>query len=267
MDFLKKHYEKLILGFVLLSVAGVALYLVLTVGQVRSDLDKALEQFAGAKPKELQPANLSTNESSLTKVTHPRAVLLGALDHYTFNPVPWARGANGRLERTKPRPDIGAAGLSYVRAQELLLEIGFAQVAGTPEAPRYQFMIRKDYEKKVSDRRSSVESVAVGGGNKDQLFKLLQVKGPKEDPSEFSCELVSTRESFVLSKLKTLKKIRGYSADIRYEAERKDFSQKRVGDSINLSGVLHKIVAIEKDELVVSAPNYVRSTVLKSAAQ
>ncbi len=267
MDFLKKHYEKLILGFVLLSVAGVALYLVLTVGQVRGDLDKALEQFAGAKPKELQPANLSTNESALIKVTHPRAVLLGALDHFTFNPVPWARGANGRWDRTKPRPDTGAAGLSYARTQELLLEIAFAQVAGTPEAPRYQFMIRKDFEKKSADRRSSVESVAVGGGNKDQLFKLLEIRGPKEDPSEFSCEIVATREPFVLSKVKTFKKVRGYSADLHYEAERKDFSQKRVGDSINLSGVSYKIVAIEKDELVVSAPNSVRSTVLKSATQ
>ena len=42
-----------------------------------------------------------------------------------------------------------------------------------------------------------------------------------------------------------------------------DFPQKRVGDSITLSGAVHKIVAIEKDELVVSAPNSVRTTVAR----
>ena len=268
MDFLKKHYEKLVLGVVLLAVAGVAISLVLSVSQVREDLDKALQQLAGAKQKPLPPVNQATNEAALAGVAKHSPVVLGAPDHYTFNPVTWARASNGRLEPTRGRADMGAAGLTYVNSHDLYLEINFSAVAGTlPEAPRYQFSIRREYEKNPKLRQSIVESVAVGSESKDQIFKLLEVRGPKEEPTDFICELVSSREQFVISKTKNFRKTQGYSADLRYDAEKRDFTQKRVGDSFTLSGAVYKIVAIEKDELVVSAPNSVRTTVLKPSAQ
>lgn len=267
MDFLKKHYEKLTLGLVLLAVAGVAISLVLSVTQIKQDLATALEQAKGTKQKALQSINLSTNENELAAVVTHKPVVLGAEDHYTFNPVTWARAANGRIEPTRGRADMGAAGLSYTESHDLYLEVAFSAVAGTPEAPRYQFSIRRDYEKTPKLRTPIVESVPVGAESKDQIFKLLEVRGPKESPTDFVCELVSTREQFVISKTKSFRKTQGYSADLRYEASRQSFNQKRVGDSLNLSGAVYKIVAIEKDELVVSAPNSVRTTVLKASAQ
>ncbi|MFM7804359.1 MAG: hypothetical protein ACKPGK_07680 [Verrucomicrobiota bacterium] len=263
MEFIKKHYEKLVLGVVLLAVAGLAVYLVFAVSQVRSDLESALQQFAGAKQKPLVPENLETNLASLQRVTAKAPVVLAGPDHYTFNPITWARAAGGRLEPTRARPDTGVAGLTYVASHDLVLEIAFEQVAGTPESPRYQFSVRRDYEKTVNARRAMVESVAVGSENKDQLFRLVEVQGPKEAPTNFVCELISTRETFNLSKGKNFRRTQGYSADLRYEADRRDFPQKRVGDAITLSGAVHKIVAIEKDELVVSAPNSVRTTVAR----
>lgn len=263
MEFIKKHYEKLVLGVVLLSVAGLAIFLVFAVSQIRSDLESALQQFAGAKQKPLVSENLETNLTALKRVTGRVPVVLAAPDHYTFNPITWARASGGRLEPTRPRPDTGAAGLTYTAAHDLVLEIAFEQVAGTPEALRYQFSVRRDYEKTANARRAMVESVAVGSENKDQLFRLLDVQGPKEAPTNFVCELIATRETFNLSKGRNFRRTQGYSADLRYEADRRDFPQKRVGDSITLSGAVYKIVAIEKDELVVSAPNSVRTTVAR----
>ncbi|MEY4691073.1 MAG: hypothetical protein RIT19_1398 [Verrucomicrobiota bacterium] len=263
MEFIKKHYEKLVLGVVLLAVAGLAVFLVFAVSQIRTDLETALQQFAGAKQKPLVPENLETNQASLKRVTGRAPTVLAAADHYTFNPITWARAAGGRLEPTRPRPDTGAAGLSYVAYHDLVLEIAFEQVAGTPDSPRYQFSVRRDYEKTVNARRAMVESVAVGSDNKDQLFRLVEVQGPKDAPTNFICELISTRETFNLSKGKSFRRTQGYSADLRYEADRRDYPQKRVGDSITLSGAVYKIVAIEKDELVVSAPNSVRTTVAR----
>jgi len=153
--------------------------------------------------------------------------------------------------------------LVYVAPHDLVLEIAFEQVAGTPESPRYQFSVRRDYEKAVNGRRAMVESVAVGSENKDQLFRLLEVQGPKESPTNFVCEFMATREAFNLTKGKNFRRTQSYSADLRYEADRRDFPQKRVGESISLSGAVYKIVAIEKDELVVSAPNSVRTTVAR----
>ncbi|NBP23194.1 MAG: hypothetical protein EBU81_01275 [Proteobacteria bacterium] len=265
MEFIKKQYEKLVLGFVLLAVAGLAISLVFSVSQVRSDLENALQQLAGAKQKPLVPENLETNltQTYLKKVTQRPQIVLAGQDHYTFNPITWTRASSGRLEPSKPRPNTGASGLSYVAAHDLVLEIAFEQVAGTPEAPRYQFSVRRDYEKTANARRAIVESVAVGSENKDQLFRVVEAQGPKESPTNFICELIATRETFQLAKGKSFRRTQGYSADLRYEADRRDFPQKRVGESITLSGAVYKIVAIEKDELVVSAPNSVRTTVAR----
>lgn len=265
MEFIKKQYEKLVLGVVLLAVAGLAIFLVLSVSQVRTDLENALQALAGAKQKPMVPENLETNltQTAFKRVTSRTPTVLAAQDHYTFNPITWVRGASGRLEPSKPRANTGASGLAYVGAHDLVLEIAFEQVAGTPDAPRYQFSVRRDYEKTVNGRRAMVESVAVGSDNKDQLFRLVEIQGPKEAPTNFICELVSTRETFQLTKGKSFRRTQGYAADLRYEADRRDFPQKRVGESITLSGAVYKIVAIEKEELVVSAPNSVRTTVAR----
>ena len=96
-------------------------------------------------------------------------------------------------------------------------------------------------------------------GTKNDVMFLRDIKGPKEDPVELICELLETGERFVLSKEKDFRKPLGYAADLRHE--NKDFPAKRVDDSVTLAGVAYKIVAIGKDELVVSAPNQVRSTI------
>jgi hypothetical protein len=267
MDFVKKHYEKLVLGLTLLLVAGIALALMFSVSQVKEDLRNTLQQLGGVKQKTLAAVDLSTNEVSLAKVARPASLVLSGPDHHTFNPIPWARAASGRLEPTSPRPGTGPAGIAFVNAHDLFLEIGFDQVAGTPEAPRYQFTIRRDYEKTAASRRPLAESLTPGSGSKDQLFRLLEVKGPKEDPAELLCELIATREPFVVTRQKSFRRTQGYSADLRYEAERKEMPQRRVGDSLLLSGTTYKIVAIEKDELVISAPNSERTTVPKASAQ
>ena len=78
-------------------------------------------------------------------------------------------------------------------------------------------------------------------------------------------QLIETRERFILTKEKDFRKPFGYAADLRSEG--KDFPAKRVDDALNLSGVTYKIVAIGKDELVVSAPNQVRTTIAAVPAQ
>jgi len=265
MEFIKKQYEKLVLGVVLLAVAGLAISLVFSVSQVRTDLENALQQLAGAKQKPLVPENLETNltQTALKRVSQRSQTVLAGQDHYTFIPITWTRASSGRLEPSKPRPNTGASGLAYVTAHDLVLEVAFEQVAGTPDSPRYQFSVRRDYEKTLNGRRAMVESVAVGSENKDQLFRLVEVQGAKDSPTNFVCELIATRETFSVAKGKNFRRTQGYSADLRYEADRRDFPQKRVGESITLSGAVYKIVAIEKDELVVSAPNSVRTTVAR----
>jgi hypothetical protein len=265
MEFLKKHYEKIILSVVLLLVAVMAFFLIVEVGSVSESLKEQLAAKTLAKKAPLKPYDLTTNEATLAAVAKPGLVVLAGPDHNTFNSTTWRRGQSGLIEPSAPRPGVGPEHLQYRRANPLYLDISFSSVAGTSDAPRYQFSITREYERTPNKRRTTANSLTAGTQN--DLFLLKEVKGPKEEPTEFVCELLETRQTFSVTKAKPFRKVMGFSADLRYEADRKDLPQKRVDENILLSGVSYKIVAITDDELVISAPNFLRTTILLSAAQ
>jgi hypothetical protein len=259
MDFLKKHYEKLVLSVVLLAVAVAAFLLTVEVGNVKQTLAEQLEQKIIRKGAPLPPLNLTTNEAAASRASASVKVVLDG-EHNTFNPGAWEKSNEGL--RRKPGK-AGLAGLTIARVIPLNLVIGFTGVAGTEEAPRYQLSVAREFEKLPAKRRATITSLNAGA--KDSLLQIIDVKGPKMDPTEILCELMETRERFVLTKEKTFRKTYAYAADLRSEG--KEFPGKRVDDPLVLSGVTYKIVAIGKDELVVSAPNQVRTTIAAVTAQ
>ena len=259
MDFLKKHYEKLVLSIVLLAVAVAAFLLTVQVGNVKQTLADQLQQKIVKKGAVLPPINLSTNQAIASRAAARIKVVLDG-PHNTFNPGSWEKTPDGL--RRKPGK-AGLAGLSITRVIPLNLVVAFKAVAGTAGEYRYQYSVIREFEKVPASRQARIKSLNLGA--KDDLIHLVEVKGPKEDPTELVCELVETRERFVLTKDKDFRKPFGYAADLRSEG--KDFLAKRVDDALNLSGVTYKIVAIGKDELVVSAPNQVRTTIAAVPAQ
>lgn len=259
MDFIKKHYEKLVLSIVLLAVAVAAFLLTVEVGNVKQTLAEQLQQKIVRKGAPLAPLNLTTNEAAAARAAARVKVTLDG-DHNTFNPGGWEKGGEGL--RRKPGK-AGLAGLTITRVIPLNLVLTFKGVAGTDESPRYQFTSVREFEKVPSKRQPSTTSLTAG--EKGPVIQLIEVKGSKQDPSELICELVETRERFVLTKDKPFRKTFGYAADLKSEG--KDFPNKRVDDPIVLSGVTYKIVAIGKDEIVVSAPNQVRTTIAAVPAQ
>jgi hypothetical protein len=253
MDFLKKHYEKVVLSVVLLAVAVAAFLLLIEVNRVKESLEASLTQRTTKKGAGLPPLDLSTNELALKRVLQTQRIQLDG-EHNTFNPGTWDKGPDG-LRRRNSKGGLG--GLTVKNLNPLNLVVTFTGVAGVADAPRYQFSVSREFEKTPAKRRPVVSSLSVG--TKNDALLLREVKGPKEDPTELVCELSETGERFVLTKEKDFRKPYGYAVDLRHE--NKDFPGKRVDDSISLAGVTYKIVAIGKDELVVSAPNQVRTTI------
>ncbi len=262
MDFIKKHYEKLVLSVVLLAVAVAAFLLVVEVGNVKQMLADQLQQRTTTKGTPLQPVDLSTNQAVVNRLAKRVQFSLDG-DHNTFNPGTWDKSGDGF--RRKPGR-AGLAGLAITRITPLNLVVVFKGVAGTSESPRYQISITKEYEKVPGQRRPNITSLEAGTKDTRLIpLQLIEVRGPKADPSELVCELIDNRERFVISRDKEFRKAFGFSADLRSEG--RDFLAKRVDDSLVLAGVTYKIVAIGKDELVVSAPNQVRTTIAAIPAQ
>ena len=263
MQFLKKHYEKIVLGVVLLGVAATSLLLTMRAGDERQKLAEQLQQKVGGKQKPLKPVELESSAASLERLSKPSVVMLAG-EHKTFNPGNWVRKADGSIAPVGDKGGRGAEGLALVATRPLNLSVTYIAVAGTGEPYRYQFNVVRDHEKQAAKRRPTTLSLTEG--TKNDLFLLREVHGPKDNPTELVIEVLDGNERVTLAKDKTYAKGMGYSADLRYEAENKNFAGKRPDETLVLSGATYKIVAIQKDELVVSAPNQVRTIIKPSVA-
>ena len=66
MQFLKKHYEKILLSVVLLGLAAASAALPLMVSQARDQIETTVGSVVGSKPKPWIALDLGTNQKSFT---------------------------------------------------------------------------------------------------------------------------------------------------------------------------------------------------------
>ena len=266
MDFIKKHYEKVILSAVLLALAVGAFLLTLSVEKVKAAIQEQGKIRTTRQKAAVKPIDLSTNQLALDRMT--KGVKLdfsGA--HNLANPVRWIEDRNKQVVRARPGVGQGPSGLVLVKQTPLNLLISFEGIAGTGDEIRYQFRVEKQYARKADARRPTVISTTLNNKTQDNLFTLREIRGDKSAPSELVIELLDVGERVVISKEKPYSRPLGFMADLRYEFEKKDFNNRRVDDSVVLGGKTYKIVAISKDEVVVSEESQKRTVVRAASAQ
>ena len=99
MQFLTKikaHYEKIVLGAVLLGVAAMALFLTKAAGDERDNLAQQLKTRVGGKQNAVKPVDLAGSISALERLSQPAAVQLAG-EHKTFNPNTWIYKSDGTI--------------------------------------------------------------------------------------------------------------------------------------------------------------------------
>ena len=147
MQFLKKikaHYEKIILGAVLIGVALMALFLTKAAGDERDKLADQLKTRVGGKQNAVKPVDLASSTAALDRLSQPSVIQLAG-EHKTFNPNTWVYKSDGTIIPVGDRPGSGTRGLILSGTQPLNLTISYSAVAGTVEPYRYQFAVVRDY--------------------------------------------------------------------------------------------------------------------------
>jgi hypothetical protein len=249
MDFLKKHYEKILLSVVLLCLAIAAAWLPTKIRQGKEELQKTIVNLP--KPIELKPVDLSTNEAALKRLQNPPTIELSGA-HNLFNPVTWKVKPDGSFIKIVQE---GVDALTVTKIQPLYLELAFERVTGTG----YWIAITRQSSKK--------SRVYAKPNKKEELFTLKEVKGPPEDPEELILELNDGQETISISKDKPFKRVEAYAADLRYAPDSKNFLNQKVNDIITVAGESYKIIAITENEVRVSATSTdKRTTILWKAA-
>src|ERR1035441_1355027 len=121
MDFLKKHYEKVLLGVVLLGLAVAVAFLPFKIASDKQDLENKRNQLIHPKVNELTNLNLTAEEAILKRMVVPAKVDFSP-PNKLFNPMPWQKAADGHLIKVDAT-NVGPNAVTVTKMTPLYIEL------------------------------------------------------------------------------------------------------------------------------------------------
>jgi len=263
MDFIKKHYEKIILSVVLLGVVGALVALPFAIQKDEEKMQEMKDFVTSPRIKPLAPLDLTAQSDLLQRVQTPY-VLDFSTSNKLFNPVVWKKTPTGDLLKisTGHEIDAEAAVVTNITPLYLILSLGNIE---TNVGVRYEIHIDREAAPPRSNQRKTSRFASLN--EKKDLFTITQVKGDPTAPDELDLKLADTGETAVISKnpdgtYKPFKRADAYMADLRFDPENKTFKNCRMNSVLHFGDDEYIIVAINENEVILSAQSNQKKTIL-----
>jgi hypothetical protein len=259
MEFVKKHYEKIILCAVLLGVVGFLVFLPFVISHDQAQQADMALTITKPKVAPLPPLNSAQWESASGRLVTPPNYDFSTTNKL-FNPVEWKKALNGDLIKVKTGNEI-VEGIIVTKIMPLYFAVTLDQVTTNELGARYAIGVERQAAPNPAQRRKMQRFASVG--EKKDVFTLVSVKGAPENPSELILKLSDSGDTISISKEKPFQRVDAYSADLKYDPERKTFPGRRIGSVISVGGQDYIVVAIDVDEVILSAQSNQKRTTLK----
>src|SRR5271154_159908 len=247
MDFVKKHYDKIILSAVLLGVVGFLVFLPFVISHDQQEEKDLATTVISPRVTPLPPLDLTRQTNALARLLSP-ANFDFSMTNKLFNPVEWKKAANGDLIKIKSGNEVGAGAAAVTKIAPLYLVITLDQVVTNELGVRYVVGIEHQAAPYPAMRHKQQRFVSLDDPKKD-AFTLIQVKGAPENPDQLVLKLADTGETAVIGSGKPFQRADGYVADLKYDPENKKFLNRRVGAPLSFGGEDYIVVAIDADEV------------------
>lgn len=258
MDFIKKNWEKVLLGIVLVGLAVAVAFLPLKITSEKDNLQKIRDDILHPTVKPLAQLDLAGPEALLKRSATPLALDFST-GHRLFNPVLWQKTADGGKIKVQSGKEIGPDALVITKITPLYTIVSLDNVVTNETGARYAIGLERQAAEKATDRRK--RQFFVSTGSKADAFTLVSVKGPAESPAELTLELADSGEKVAVTRTAPYKRADGYLAELKYPPENRTWPPRRVGDKLSFGGGDYNIVAITETEVVVSAGSEKKTTV------
>ena len=259
MDFIKKNWEKVLLGVVLIGLAVAVAFLPLKIKSEKDDLEANRVPLLNPKVKALEPADLAATELLLKRSATPLALDFST-GHRLFNPVLWQKTPDGGKLKVQTGKEIGPDALVITKTTPLFTLVTLDNVSTNDTGARYAIGYERQAADKVMDRRK--RQFFISTDSKSDAFKLVSVKGPAENPVELILEFTDSGEKIAVSKTNPFKRVDGHLAELKYPPENnRTWPPRRKDDKLTFGGADYNIVAIGETEVVVSAGSGKKTTV------
>ena len=258
MEFLKKNYEKIILSVVLLGLVGVLAFMPVMIITDQQRMRDLRTTVIPRKVEPLPPLDLSRQQAVMELLKSPNQLDLSTTNKL-FNPVKWVKNKDGTIGKAA---GLGPNAAVVTKITPLYFSIALDSAATKELGARYTFSIedqtaaspgQRTARHRYGSKGETVTDKTVGG--KDEGFRLVDVKGPPDNPDQLLLRLADTQTNVVVAKGKPFRRVDAYSADLKYAAAGESFSRAglRVGDHLNFAGDDYNVIAIGKSEVVLLA--------------
>lgn len=249
MQFLKKNYEKIILGVVVLATLVLVASLPFMVSSEKQKLDEQVKEVTHPKPVPLQPLDLSKEDDFISRA-HNAITLNLDKPHKLFNPVRW------QLKNNAPYRNPAGEELDKLIVTKIspLYEIYSLQsvsaVEGSPT--RYGIGVTHQAAARIADR-TNPKTTYVGLNETTNNFTLVAAEGTDVETASVTLELSDTGQRVTITKSKPFERPEGYTADLLYQPDNRQFNGRRKTDtsSISIANEYYKIVDITEHEVVL----------------
>jgi len=265
MDFLKKHYEKVLLGVVLLGLAVAVAFLPFKIASEKQKLEDMRNQLIHPKVKPLTNLDLALPDGVLKRVAVPALVDFSP-PHRLVNPMAWQKAADGHLIKVDST-NIGPSAVAITKMAPLYLKLTFDSVTFSESGARCVIGIEKEAALNPRDRTKTQKYCSLN--TKTDTFTLRDVKTSPDNPTNVvsvALELNDTGQRVTVTKDQPFRRIDGYVVDLKYAPENKTWTGRRVGASISFNGEEYNIVAITDNEVVLSAKSNQKKWTIKYSA-
>ncbi|HEU5123269.1 MAG TPA: hypothetical protein VFW05_04305 [Verrucomicrobiae bacterium] len=265
MQFLKKNYEKVLLGLVLVGLVVVAVFLLLVVANEKQAQEERRTKIINRPVKPLVPVVMAPTDALLKRAATPMVLNFSDNSHRLFNPVRWQKTADGRLIRNPVGTDLQR--MEILEIDPLYFSISLESITASETSVRYGFVIEDQAAEKPSFRGRRPYYLSKGEkkeyGEDKKSFVLKEVMGAPEAPSAVILDLSDQEKPVSISKDKPYRRVDGYMADLKFAPENRTYSNRRVGDRIAIAGEEYNIVAITENEVVLSAKSNQKKWTIK----
>ncbi|MGC9941706.1 MAG: hypothetical protein ABSE48_07710 [Verrucomicrobiota bacterium] len=249
MEFIKRNYEKILLGLVLAGLIGVLVFMFFYIASDTQAMKDRSEQVTHPKARQLDDLDMSAETNAIARLQAPYALDLDKTNKL-FNTMEWQKAADGTLIKISSGNEVGPNAAVVVNIQPLYLILTFDSVMTNEFGARYQVYVAQQADKNPFKRRKQQHFVSVG--DKIETFQLTGVNGDPMDPDALVVKLADTGQMETIPRGKSFQRVDAYSADFRYDPEKKVFNGKRVGDKISFGGGDYVVVEINQNELILS---------------
>ena len=254
MQFLKAHYEKIILSIVLVGLAALAALMPMRVAQERERQDARESEIRKMAVKEYQPLDLSSNAAVLSRLEQPGRLRFAG-EHNLFNPVKWQKRADGGVIKMS---ETGANAMEVLDIRPLKLALAFDEVVTTSQDVRYQLSFLNE-----AQRGGRPTPRIAGVKDKNNMFTIEEVVGETNNPTGLRVTIAGDKEPVMIAPGKPYERVVGHTADLRYPPDNKEWKNQKVKDEFTIGGETYNIVAITQNEVVLSAKSNKKQTVLE----